>query len=154
MGTTPIVADSVVAFGATDGVVYAVEARSGKLAWTVPTGGKIYSSPSVEFGHLFIGSDDRHLYAIHMGGGRQAWRFQADGAVRTRPLLHENLIFFACQMGVVYALGLNRDMRWRFRARRGIRRVCRGHTASGPSRVRAGRSVRGALSPRQNLQGE
>ena len=68
----------------------------------------------MEFGHLFIGSDDRHLYAIHMGGGRQAWRFQADGAVRTRPLLHENLIFFACQMGVVYALGLNRDMRWRF----------------------------------------
>lgn len=120
VGTTPIVADSIVAFGATDGVVYAVEARSGKLAWTAPTGGKIYSSPSVEFGHLFIGSDDRHLYAIHMGGGRQAWRFQADGAVRTRPLLHENLIFFACQMGVVYALGLNRDMRWRFRARRGI----------------------------------
>ena len=120
IATTPVFADNTVAFGATDGVVYAVEARSGRLTWTVPTGAKIFSSPAVEFGHLFIGSDDRHLYAIHMGGGRQAWRYQADGPVRTRPLLHENMIFFACQVGMVYALGLNRDTRWRFRARRGI----------------------------------
>ncbi len=120
IATTPVFADNTVAFGATDGVVYAVEARSGRLVWTVPTGAKIFSSPAVEFGHLFIGSDDRHLYAIHMGGGRQAWRYQADGPVRTRPLLHENMIFFACQVGMVYALSLNRDTRWRFRARRGI----------------------------------
>ncbi len=120
VSTAPVVTETVVAFGATDGAVYAVEARSGRPAWTVPTGGKIFSSPTVEFGHLFVGSDDRHLYAIHIGGGRQAWRYQAEGPVRTRPLLHENLIFFACQMGVVYALGLNRDTRWRFRARRPI----------------------------------
>lgn len=120
VATTPVVADTVVAFGATDSVIYAVEARSGRLVWTVPTGGKIFSSPTVEFGHLFIGSDDHHLYAIHLGGGRQAWRYQVDGAVRTRPLLHENMIIFACQMGMVYALGLNRDIRWRFRARRAI----------------------------------
>lgn len=120
VSTAPAVAENVVAFGATDGVVYAVETRSGRLAWTVPTGAKIFSSPTVEFGHLFVGSDDRYLYAIHIGGGRQAWRYQAEGAVRTKPLLQENSIFFACQMGVVYALGLNRDTRWRFRARRPI----------------------------------
>lgn len=120
VSTAPVVAENVVAFGATDGIVYAVEPRTGRQLWTVTTGGKVFSSPAVEFGHLFVGSDDRHLYAIHLGAGRQAWRYQAEGAVRTRPLVCDNAIFFACQMGVVYALGLNRDMRWRFRARRPI----------------------------------
>lgn len=120
IATTPWVGEDVVVFGSTDFVVYAVGIRSGRLAWTVPTKGKIYSSPFGDFGHVFIGSDDHHLYAIHLGGGRASWTYQADGALRTRPLFHENMILFACQMGIVYALGLNREVKWRFRARRGF----------------------------------
>jgi len=120
VATTPWVGEDVVIFGSTDAVVYAVEVRSGRLAWTVPTKGKIYSSPFGDFGHVFIGSDDHHLYAIHLGGGRISWTYQADGALRTRPLFHDNMILFACQAGIVYALGLDREMRWRFRARRGF----------------------------------
>ncbi|MCD6344623.1 MAG: PQQ-binding-like beta-propeller repeat protein [Anaerolineae bacterium] len=120
VATTPWVGEDVVIFGSTDAVVYAVEARLGRLAWTVPTQGKIYSSPFGDFGHVFIGSDDHHLYAIHLGGGRISWTYQADGALRTRPLFHDNMILFACQAGIVYALGLDREMRWRFRARRGF----------------------------------
>ena len=120
IATTPWVGEDVVVFGSTDYVVYAVGVRSGRLAWTIPTKGKIYSSPFGDFGHIFIGSDDHHLYAIHLGGGRSSWTYQADGALRTRPLLHESMILFACQMGIVYALGLNREVKWRFRARRGF----------------------------------
>jgi outer membrane protein assembly factor BamB len=97
-----------------------VGVRSGRLAWTIPTKGKIYSSPFGDFGHVFIGSDDHNLYAIHLGGGRSSWTYQADGALRTRPLLHESMLLFACQMGIVYALSLSREVKWRFRARRGF----------------------------------
>jgi outer membrane protein assembly factor BamB len=120
VGTAPWVSDGLVVFGSSDTVVYAVEARSGRLVWTVPTKGKIYSSPYGEFGHIFIGSDDCQIYAIHMLSGRLAWTYKTDGAVRARPLIRENTIFFACEMGMVYALTLNRDIRWRFRARRGF----------------------------------
>ncbi len=120
VATTPCVIEDLVVFGSIDGSVHAVEARSGRVSWTASTKGKIFSSPYGEFGHVFIGSDDRNLYAIHAPTGRVAWTYAADGAIRTRPLLRENMIMFACQAGMVYALSLNRTMRWRFRARRGF----------------------------------
>lgn len=118
LGSTPCVAEGLVVFGSTDGVVYAVNARSGRLAWSMPTKGKIYSSPQVAYGHVFIGSDDHNLYAIHLGSGRKVWNYATDGQVRTRPYIEENLIVFADTEGNCYALGLNRENKWRFRARR------------------------------------
>ncbi len=116
----PWVSEGMVVFGSIDKVIYAVDAKAGRLLWTAPTQGRIYSSPYGELGHIFIGSDDRQIYAIHQMSGRRAWTYSADGEIRSRPLVAESLILFACQMGTVYALGLNRDLRWRFRARRGF----------------------------------
>ncbi len=118
--STPWVSEGMVIVGSTDKIIYALDAKAGNLLWTAPTKGKIFSSPFGEFNHIFIGSDDRHIYAIHQMSGRQAWTYATDGEVRARPLLAENMIFFTCQMGVVYCLSLNRELRWRFRARRGI----------------------------------
>ncbi len=120
IASTPWVSEGMVVFGSADKTVYSVDMKSGRLLWTAPTKGRIFSSPYGEFGHIFIGSDDRQLYAIHQLSGRKAWTYSADGEVRSRPLLTENLLFFSCQAGIVYALGLNRELRWRFRARRGI----------------------------------
>ncbi len=120
VASTPWISEGMVVFGSTDHVVYAVDAKSGQLLWTNPTKGRVFSSAYGEFNHIFIGSDDQQLYAIHQLSGRQAWTYATDGEMRSRPLLTENEIFFSCQMGVVYALSLNRELRWRFRARRGI----------------------------------
>ncbi len=120
IGTTPLVVEDMVVFGSTDSVVYAVETRSGRLIWSVPLQGNIYSSPYADLGHVFIGSDDQNLYALHLASGRKAWSYKAEGRIRSRPLLADNMIFFSCEAGVVYAMKLNREIRWRFRARRGI----------------------------------
>jgi len=120
VSSTPWVSEGMVIFGSTDKVIYAVNAKKGDLLWTLPTKGRIFSSPYCEFNHVFIGSDDRNLYAIHQHSGRLAWTHSTDGEVRSRPLLAENMILFTCQMGIVYCLSLNRELRWRFRARRGI----------------------------------
>lgn len=116
----PWVSDGMVVFGSIDKVVYAVDAKTGRLLWTMPTQGRIFSSPYGELGHIFIGSDDRQIYAIHQMSGRRAWTYGADGEVRTCPLVAESMIMFTCQMGIVYALSLTRELRWRFRARRGF----------------------------------
>jgi len=118
IGTTPCITEDLIVFGSTDGGVYAVNARSGRLAWSMPTKGRVYSSPYVAYGHVFIGSDDHNLYAIHAHSGRKVWAYATDGEVRTRPYIEENLIIFADMQGNCYALGLNRENKWRFRARR------------------------------------
>lgn len=120
IASKPWVSEGLVVFGSTDKVVYAVDVKSGRLVWTLPTQGRIFSSPYGELGHIFIGSDDQNIYAIHQMSGRRAWTYAADGQLRSRPLVAESLIVFACQMGTVYALSLNREPRWRFRARRGF----------------------------------
>lgn len=120
VASQPLVSEGMVVFGSLDKVVYAVDVKDGTLLWTAPTEGRIFSSPYGAFDHVFIGSDDRNVYAIHQHSGREAWTYSTDGEVRTRPLVTENLIMFSCQMGIVYALGLDRKLRWRFRARRGI----------------------------------
>ena len=120
IASTPVVSEGLVVFGSTDKNVYALEEKSGDLAWKAPTEGRIYSSPTVELGHVFIGSDDRRLYAIHLQTGRIAWVYDTDGEVRCKPAISESHVFLACQMGVVYAIGFNREFLWRYRTRRGI----------------------------------
>jgi outer membrane protein assembly factor BamB len=120
IGSSPTLSNGLVVFGSTDSHVYALNQHTGELVWKVPTRGKVYSSPTVELGHVFIGSDDRHLYAIHLQTGRIAWQYDSDGEVRCKPAVSDDYVYFACQMGVVYAIGYNREFLWRYRTRRGI----------------------------------
>lgn len=120
IASSPCVQDGMVVFGSTDHVIYSVDLHTGRLLWTMPTDGRVYSSAFSELGHFFIGSDDHHLYAIHQSSGRKAWSYGADGEIRSQPFVNDTLVLFSCQIGMVYALGLDRKMRWRFRSRRGI----------------------------------
>lgn len=120
IASAPCVADDMVVFGSTDRLVYAVDLTEGELLWTMPTKGRVFASAYAEFGHFFIGSDDGNLYAIQGQTGRQAWSFASDGEVRSQPHVDSEGVVFSCHQGMIYALSLNRDLRWRFRARRGI----------------------------------
>jgi eukaryotic-like serine/threonine-protein kinase len=120
VATAPCLHEGLIVFGSTDHSVYAVSAEAGELRWKRPTKGRVFSSGYAAFDHIFVGSDDGHLYAIHGYSGRQAWTYAADAEVRCRPLVNDELVIFCCNQGYVYALTLARDLRWRFRARRGI----------------------------------
>ncbi len=117
---SPCVADGMAVFGSTDRVVYSVDLNTGQLVWTASTKGRIFSSAYAHLGHFFVGSDDGNLYAIHSLTGRKAWTYASEGEIRSRPLIQDTLVLFSCQVGLVYALTLDRELRWRFRARRGI----------------------------------
>jgi eukaryotic-like serine/threonine-protein kinase len=120
IASSPALDERVAVFASTDRVVYVVDIRTGSLAWTAPTEGRVFSSPAIELGHVFIGSDDKKLYALQLQSGRTAWTYPAEGAVRSRPFVDDNLVIFSCSQGIVYAIDLRRDLKWQFRARRGI----------------------------------
>ncbi|MBN1248913.1 MAG: PQQ-binding-like beta-propeller repeat protein [Anaerolineae bacterium] len=120
IAASPCINDELVVFGSTDQNVYAVDLAEGQLVWMTETKGRIYSSAQAQFGHFFVGSDDGHLYAIHGTSGRKAWSYSADSEIRSRPFVDDHLVIFSCHIGLVYALSLGRELRWRFRARRGI----------------------------------
>ena len=68
--SSPAVANGVVYVGSGDSKVYALNAATGAILWTVCTGGPVTSSPAVVNGVVYIGSWDKHVYALK----RDEWR--------------------------------------------------------------------------------
>jgi outer membrane protein assembly factor BamB len=54
-----------------------VDAGSGSLRWSYPTGSDLVSSPAVADGIVYIGSRDGNLYAVDAKTGKRRWRWKA-----------------------------------------------------------------------------
>jgi outer membrane protein assembly factor BamB len=113
--STPAVAHARVYVGATDGVVYAYGARSGRLRWSFTTGGYVYGSPAVWRGLVLIGSYDGRLYALDAGTGRQRWRFDAGGRISGSASVVGDVAYISTLSERTYALDVRtgREL-WQF----------------------------------------
>lgn len=77
--SSPVVVDSVVLFGAGDGVLYAVALHTGRELWRFETEGRIRSSPAVAADLVVVGSADGRVYALDVTNGRERWRYEPEG---------------------------------------------------------------------------
>jgi outer membrane protein assembly factor BamB len=84
--TAPVAAGGLVFVGGTDGVVRAIDAKSGAARWTNYTGGDIRYPPTVSDGRVFVGSSDGWVYTYEAATGRSLWRFRAAPIERRIPV--------------------------------------------------------------------
>lgn len=61
-------------FGGSDGYVRCVE--GGAEVWRYQTGGRIYATPTVTAGCVFVGSADGYAYCLDAADGDLVWRFR------------------------------------------------------------------------------
>jgi outer membrane protein assembly factor BamB len=61
--------------------------------WIFETGGKVYSSPTVVGGLLYIGSSDSNLYALDARTGDERWRYPTGGAVTSSPIVTDGTVY-------------------------------------------------------------
>ncbi len=80
--SSPALHDGVLFFGSDDGLLYAVDAASGRERWRFRTGGPVASSPAVEGGRVFFGSYDGRFYALDEKTGALLWKFATGGERR------------------------------------------------------------------------
>jgi len=59
------------------GVLYAMDAATGKEVWRRDLGLPILNAPTVKDGRIFVSTHDNHFYAIAEADGRVLWDFQA-----------------------------------------------------------------------------
>ncbi|HSA55155.1 MAG TPA: PQQ-binding-like beta-propeller repeat protein, partial [Gemmatimonadaceae bacterium] len=125
--SSPAVAGDVVAFGARDGHVYAVDARSGRTRWRYDTGTRVYSSPAIAGGTVYVGAQDGHVHAIDLATGTRKWRFATEGTqlksgdfgfdrttVQSSPAIAGGLVYVGARDGWHYAIDANTGAeRWR-----------------------------------------
>ncbi len=84
--TAPVTAGGMVFFGASDGIIRALDAATGKVSWKAYTAGSIRIAPTIWKGRLFAGSADGYAYCFEAKTGRLLWRFRAAPAERRIPV--------------------------------------------------------------------
>jgi len=105
---TPAFADGVLYLASWSGMLYALDAKSGRKLWDFSTPRQILTAPVV-FGNLVVfAARDRKIYALERSEGEVAWTLQTKGKVRGTPLAWEGAIYAATDKGKVYAIEASR----------------------------------------------
>jgi outer membrane protein assembly factor BamB len=108
----PVLAAGRLFLGTNHGLVIAVEAASGHIAWHRQFAGCIAASPAVGNGVVYIGSMNpppcsgsapSFLAALDARNGRTLWRFRA-GVIESSPLVAGGRVYFGSWDHRVYAL--------------------------------------------------
>jgi outer membrane protein assembly factor BamB len=103
--TPPLLAGGRVYFGSWDRRVYAVDARTGRLAWSFATGDKVKAGLALAGDTIFAASYDGRLYALDARSGRLRWSAGAGelGGLYATPSVAHGRVFVGSTNGRVYA---------------------------------------------------
>ena len=78
---SPAVSQGKVYFATSDtGLLYAADAKTGEIAFSVKCGWPMYSSPVIAGSMLYIGSTAGTLNAVNLADGSKAWSFTTEAA--------------------------------------------------------------------------
>ena len=98
-------AEGRVIVGGRDKNVHAIDAVSGKKAWTFATRARVDSSPAIAGGRVFVGSNDGRLYGLDVKTGGKQWEFDAGAGIAASPAVAAGRIVVGTQDGRVYCFG-------------------------------------------------
>jgi len=86
------------------------------IKWQFQTKGKIFSTPIIANGVVYIGSEDSCLYAIDQNSGKLKWKFNTKGKVNSSATVFNNMVFFGSYDGYQYALNAKSGREiWKFK---------------------------------------
>jgi len=77
-----------------DNSVYSVNAATGTKIWSFKTAGKVFSSPAVSDGVVYVGSDDGSVYALNAVTGVQIWNYKTGGSVFSSPTVSNGIVYY------------------------------------------------------------
>ena len=117
--------------GNADGVMAAIDARSGAVRWTFAAGRPIHGEATVTEDAVFFACDNGRLFRLQRETGKEAWRYALDDgrAARVlpnpfvfdydhgapRPVLAEGVLYVGAGDGSLHAVDAARGERiWRF----------------------------------------
>lgn len=86
------------------------------IKWQFQTKGKIFATPVIADGTVYVGSEDSCLYAIDQKSGKLKWKFSTKGKVFSSATVFNKTVFFGSYDGYYYALNAKNGREiWKFR---------------------------------------
>lgn len=116
--SSPAVVDGVVYVGARDGFLYALDAATGELRWSVDHNiSWVITSPAVADGVVYAGSSDAlFVQALDAQTGTELWRTTIGAPVWSSPIVSGDQLIFGESGGRVLAVDrANGTIEWAFR---------------------------------------
>ncbi|HVX95081.1 MAG TPA: PQQ-binding-like beta-propeller repeat protein [Polyangia bacterium] len=113
---SPSVADGFVVTVDLDGVVRALRADTGELAWQVTLRMAVQGTPAILRGRVYVPTLDSRLVALQLSDGAQLWTRQLDGMVMSSPVAVDDDIVLAAgfpQRTVVRLSSVTGEQIWR-----------------------------------------
>lgn len=104
--SSPVEAQGVSYFAATNGELFALNNSTGTTLWTDNLSGGIEGSPVIgSNGILYIGTEANDVYALDATTGSVLWKAVTTGNITQSPLLYGGRLYVTDQSGTVYAYG-------------------------------------------------
>jgi outer membrane protein assembly factor BamB/orotate phosphoribosyltransferase len=99
--STPVVADGRVVFGSDAGVLWCLDALTGRVLWWYGTADKtgkgIVSSPKVQDGRVYFGSYAGTLHCLDIQTGREVWSSKPCDYIGSSPCLMDGKLFIGLE---------------------------------------------------------
>src|SRR5436190_5788017 len=104
----PLLVGGRVYFGSWDHRVYALDAHTGRLEWSLSTGDRVKGGVAFARGTIFAGSYDGYLYALDARSGRIHWTAGGGGlgGLYATPAVAHGRVFVSSTNGRLYAFSL------------------------------------------------
>jgi outer membrane protein assembly factor BamB len=86
------------------------------VLWEFKTGGRVFSSPVVADGVVYVGSNDHFVHAIDAGTGHEKWKFETGANVNSTAAVTNGSVYVLSLDGFAYALDARTGkLRWKFK---------------------------------------
>ena len=113
--STAAVVDGTVYIGALDGILYAIDAETGKKRWTYQTNSSIKASPAINDGVVYFGDGDGVFHAVDINAHAMKWQFQTEGEIISSANFAGDRVLFGSYDGFLYCLNReNGELVWKF----------------------------------------
>jgi eukaryotic-like serine/threonine-protein kinase len=104
VNTSPAVDAGAVFCGSSDGrFVQAVDAVTGKEKWRFSVKDRVFSSPAVAQGKVYVATHGADIVALDASTGRQLGQVQTEGAVQSSPVLDGGILYIGSDDSALYA---------------------------------------------------
>ncbi len=107
------VADDVVVATGDEGLVWGIDAATGRQVWVDDLGVAVFGNPLVVDGLVIVGDGRGEIVALDAATGERRWIQQISGAIRGGASSDGTIIVAAAESGEVLALDLNGTELWR-----------------------------------------
>lgn len=106
-----VIGDRVV-FGCTDGMLYCLDVKNGKMQWAYETDDKItgaanwIDNPNGEGKWVIVGSHDARLHCVDLATGKKQWFYETDNFINGAPAVSKGRTVFGGCDGLMHVVNV------------------------------------------------